>query len=255
LLEEGVFTNADAVNARETYWMHDKRSSLNEGYTQAMSPWSETCRVRTEAKEEQTNKAEGYILREYMLHIQELRNKVDMLEMQIKTIQSDTTGRMNTATSTRASSMNSPESFQFSDDDMEADTPPDDLPDYDLSLPFGSQTKGTNDMFKVLEGKIEQEDIDELRQHYTKAVRLGKHMQAHPIDEDAKVQLMISKEELANKAARLRLHAAKIGFDQPCLRLLDTIEKEARIGNNMKKKAKQWALVSSFIMMGIKRWD
>ena len=169
-----------------------------------------------------------------MLHIQELQHKVQMLEAQLKTVQTQTQIDMNTTTSTRASSVTCPESFSFSDDDMEADLPPDDLPNYDLS-------KGSDDMFKVLKGKIEQEDIDDLRRCYTKTVRLGIHIQAHPKDEDNKEEFIIYKEELAKISARLRLDADKIGFDQPCLRLLDTIEKEATIGNNIKKKAKQRA--------------
>ena len=216
LLEEGVFADTDAINARELFWMREKGSTLNEGYT----------KVTLEAKEEQP-----IALREYMLHIQELQHKVQMLEAQLKTVQTQTHMDMNTITSTRASSVTCPESFSFSDDDMEADLPPDDLPKYDL----------TDDMFKVLKGKIEQEDIDDLRRCYTKTVRLGIHIQAHPKDEDNKEEFIIYKEELAKISARLRLDADKNGFDQPCLRLLDTIEKEAKIGNNMKKKAKQRA--------------
>ena len=233
LLEEGVFADADAINARELFWMREKGSTLNEGYT----------KVTLEAKEEQP-----LALREYMLLIQELQHKVHMLEAQLKTVQTQnpvqtqTHMDMNTTTATRASSVTCPvltlpgsdqrESFSFSDDDMEADLPPDDLPKYDL----------TDDMFKVLKGKIEQEDIDDLRRCYTKTVRLGIHIQAHPKDEDNKEEFVIYKEELAKISARLRLDADKIGFDQPCLRLLDTIEKEAKIGNNMKKKAKQRAV-------------
>ena len=216
LLEEGVFANADAINARELFWMREKGSTLNEGYTKAT----------TEVKEE---------LKEYMLHIQELQHKVQMLEAQLKTVQTQTQIDMNTTTSTISSSLTCPKSFSFSDDDMEVDLPPDDLPNYDLS-------KGSDDMFKVLKGKIDQEDIDDLRQRYTKTVRLGIHIQAHPRDEDNKDEFMFYKESLAKITALLRLDADKNGFDQPCLRLLDTIEKEAKIGNNMKKKAKQRAV-------------
>ena len=216
LLEEGVFANADAINARELFWIREKGSTLNEGYT----------KVTLEAKEEQP-----LALREYMLHIQELQHKVQMLEAQLKTVQKQTQIDMNTTTSTISSSLTCPKSFSFSDDDMEVDLPPDDLPNYDLS----------DDMFKVLKGKIDQEDIDDLRQRYTKTVRLGIHIQAHPKDEDNKEEFIIYKEELAKISPRLRLDADKIGFDQPCLRLLDTIEKQAKIGNNMKKKAKQRA--------------
>ena len=138
---------------------------------------------------------------------------------------------MNTTTSTRASSVTSHVSFQFSDDDMEADTPPDDLPNYDL----------TDKIFTTLVGKIDDEDNEMLKQYFTEAVRLGKHVQLHPRDLGPKCELEFAKEQLAKRTALLRLDADKIGFDQPCLRLLDTIEKEAKIGNNMMKKAKQRA--------------
>ena len=213
LLEEGVFANADAINARELCWMREKGSTLNEGYTKAT----------TEVKEE---------LKEYMLHIQELQHKVQMLEAQLKTVQTQTQTDMNTTTSTRASSVTSHVSFQFSDDDMEADTPPDDLPNYDL----------TDKIFTTLVGKIDDEDNEMLKQYFTEAVRLGKHVQLHPRDLGPKCELEFAKEQLAKRTALLRLDADKIGFDQPCLRLLDTIEKEAKIGNNMKKKAKQRAV-------------
>jgi group I intron endonuclease len=94
LLEEGVFANADAINARELFWMREKGSTLNEGYTKAT----------TEVKEE---------LKEYMLHIQELQHKVQMLEAQLKTVQTQTQIDMNTTTSTRASSVTCPETFNI----------------------------------------------------------------------------------------------------------------------------------------------
>ena len=125
----------------------------------------------------------------------------------------------------------SPEHFNISDDDLEEERPKC-IPIYDL----------TDDMFKVLKGKIDQDDVNRLRGRYTKTVRLGKHMQAHPKDEDNKTELMFYKESLAKRTALLRLDAGKNGFDQPCLRLLDTIEKEAMIGNNMMKKAKRLAV-------------
>ena len=210
LLEEGVFTDVDAVHARDLFWMREKGSTLNEGYTKAT----------TEVKEE---------LKEYMLHIQELQHKVQMLEEQLKTVQTQTQIDMNTTTSTRASSVTCPESFSFSDDDMEANTPPDDLPNYDL----------TDMRFNLLRGKIDDEENEMIKYYFTEAVKLGKHVQVHPQDLGPKYELEFVKEALAKRTALLRLDADKIGFDQPCLRLLDTIEKEAKIGNNMKKKARQ----------------
>ena len=149
---------------------------------------------------------------------------------------------MNTTTSTRASSVTTPESFHFSDDDVEADTPPNDLPNYDLSLPFGSQTKGTDVRFNALRGKIDDEDNEIMKLYFNKLLRIGKHLRDNPQDVEARDDMAIYKELLAKRIAVLRLDADKIGFDQPCLRLLDTIEKEAKIGNNMKKKAKQRAV-------------
>ena len=35
MLEEGVFSDADAVNARETFYIRERRCSLNEGYALA----------------------------------------------------------------------------------------------------------------------------------------------------------------------------------------------------------------------------
>ena len=67
-------------------------------------------------------------------------------------------------------------------------------------------------------------------------------MQLHPRDTGPKTELEFVKEALAKRTALLRLDSGKNGFDQPCLRLLDTIEKEAMIGNNMMKKAKRLAV-------------
>ena len=90
--------------------------------------------------------------------------------------------------------------------------------------------------------KIDDYENEILKHYFTEAVKLGKHVQVHPRDLGPKCELEFAKEQLAKRTALLRLDADKIGFDQPCLRLLDTIEKEAKIGNNMKKKAKQRAV-------------
>jgi hypothetical protein len=136
---------------------------------------------------------------------------------------------MNTKTSTRASSVTSPESVHFSDDDVEADPPPDDLPNYDLP----------DIIFRTLVGKINDDENEMLEYYFTESLKLGKHAQLHPRDLERKTELEFVKEALAKRTALLRLDADKIGFDQPCLRLLDTIEKEAGIGSDMRKKAKQ----------------
>jgi hypothetical protein len=174
-----------------------------------------------------------------MLHIQELQHKVQFLEAHLKTSTRASsswpprseTSEVKTETS-EVKTVTSHVSFQFSDDDMEPDTPPDDLPNYDL----------TDKIFTTLVGKIDDEDNAMLKQYFTEAVRLGKHVQLHPRDMGPKYELEFAKESLAKITALLRLDADKNGFDQPCLRLLDTIEKEAKIGNNMRKKAKQRAV-------------
>ena len=48
---------------------------------------------------------------------------------------------------------------------------------------------------KAAKNKIEQEDIDDLRRCYTRTVRLGIHIQAHPKDDDNKEEFIIYKEE------------------------------------------------------------
>ena len=60
-----MLSNTDAVRARETIWIHERRASLNEGYTHATDQ-------RGETKEEQTiqnTNNEQLGLRECMLHM------------------------------------------------------------------------------------------------------------------------------------------------------------------------------------------
>ena len=125
----------------------------------------------------------------------------------------------------------SPEHFNISDDDLEEERP-DGLPNYDL----------TDKIFRMLSGKVDDDHNEVLKHLFTEAVKLGKHVQLHPRDMGSKTELEFVKEALTKRTALLRLDAGKNGFDQPCLRLLDTIEKEAMIGNNMMKKAKRLAV-------------
>jgi hypothetical protein len=119
-----------------------------------------------------------------------------------------------------------PEHFDISDGEVEAERPQG-IPHYDL----------TEDMFKVFKGKVDEEDVDILKDRYVKVVRLGRHIELHPRDEDNKCELMFFKESLAKKVAGLRVDANDLNLDKSCLKLLDTIEKDAGVGNNLRKKA------------------
>ncbi len=234
LLEEGVFSSADAVTAREAYWTREKRSSLNEGYTRITIATKEEHNAPSSPSPPNAN-SEQLSLGEFLLHVHELQQKVQTLETQVKTMQSQAkgdkqvgdTGLPNLGTHTRASSVTTPESFHLSDDDAEAEMPPSDLPNYDL----------TDKGFNVLRGKIDDEDNEVMKFYFTKLLRIGKHIQGNPNDAENRLDMDMYKELLAKRIAFLRLDAGKIGLDQPCLRLLDTIEKEARIGNNLRKQA------------------
>ena len=124
-----------------------------------------------------------------------------------------------------------PEHFDISDDDVREEQPQG-VPNFDL----------TEDMFKVFQGKVDEEDIALLRDRYVKVMRIGKHMQAHPRDEDNKSEFMFFNESLANRIARLRVDANDLGLDKRCLHVLDTIEQDARIGKKARKKA-AWGAV------------
>ena len=62
-------------------------------------------------------------------------------------------------------------------------------------------------------------------------------MQAHPRDDSNKDEFMFFKGSLANIIARLRVDANDLGLDKRCLQVLDTVEKDARIGKKARKKA------------------
>ena len=65
-------------------------------------------------------------------------------------------------------------------------------------------------------------------------------MQKNPRDTDCKKEMTWLKERLAKKIAVVRLN----GFDPPSSRLVDTMEKEADTGKNLRKKmlrqARSW---------------
>ncbi len=73
---------------------------------------------------------------------------------------------MKTTTSTRASSVTTPESFDFSDDEVKADTPPNDLPNDDQ----------TDKIFSTLGGNIDDDENEMPKHYFTEAVKLGRHV-------------------------------------------------------------------------------
>jgi ribosomal protein S15P/S13E len=124
-------------------------------------------------------------------------------------------------------SVSTPLNFSISDDDAEATTPPDDIPYYDL----------TDKRFNLLRGKISDEDNETLKFYFGKVLGIGRHLQKHPKDVENRSEMEMFKMMLAKRVAMLRLDAEHIGLDQPCIKLLETIEKEAGIGKGVKKKA------------------
>jgi hypothetical protein len=58
----------------------------------------------------------------------------------------------------------------------------------------------------------------------------------NPRDAEAKQELEGYKRSLAKRVVHLRVDANNLGLDQPCLKLLDTIEKNARFNKKLNKK-------------------
>ena len=183
MLEEGVFSCTDAVNAREAFWIRETRSSLNET--------SQEKRVERKQRQEAS-------------------------------VHTD-----HDSTPTGASTTTSPPSFDLSDEEVEAETPPEDLPTYDL----------TDVRFNALRGKIEDEDNKDMKFYYTRLLKLGKHLQSNPRDAEASENSSVFKRLLAYKVALVRLDAGKSGLDLARLTLLDTIEQEAGINEKFHSEA------------------
>jgi hypothetical protein len=76
-----------------------------------------------------------------------------------------------------------------------------------------TKLRPTRDNFKVLTGKLCQDDIGRLKERYTKSARLGKHVQAHPRDDDNKADLIFVKESLANTLDHIQIDANVLGLD------------------------------------------
>ena len=226
LVEEGLFSDIDAVHAREKFYIKERRCSLNDG--------SFATQIETKTEEETQRETEHELQEDLVTYILELQNKVQNLEMQIVTLtlkegmeicaQPKTTPTISTSSRT-------PVSFSISDDEADAETPPNDIPHYDL----------TEKRFNELRGRISDEDNEALKFYFGKVIGLGKHLQKHPKDIENRNDITMFKELMAKRIAMLRIDAAKIGLDQPCLRLLDTIEKEASIGKGVRKKATWFA--------------
>ena len=67
-------------------------------------------------------------------------------------------------------------------------------------------------------------------------MRLRRHLQAQPNDNDAKADHTFYKESLARKIAELRYDKKALALDIHCLNLFDSIEKGAYISHRLRKK-------------------
>ena len=133
--------------------------------------------------------------------------------------------KQQTETQADTQSSRTPEQFDISDDELEEETPTS-IPQYDL----------TDDKFNVLRGKLDQDHIDMLRERYAKTVKLGKHLQQQPSDNDAKAEQTFYRESLARRIAQLRLDKKEHDLDKTCVKLLDELEKTACVSNRMRKR-------------------
>ena len=221
LIDEGVFPDTDAVHAREMYWIRERRCSLNDAHSETSSDGKSE---QTQPEPEEVSK-EQHGLNEYMLTIMELQQQVKALQMQVESLQrSDTQAQTEHVSSTHPEEQSdtTPQSFRISDDEAEADVPPDDLPRYDL----------TDKLFVALRGVVDSEYLEIIRGTYHKLQKINKHMQTNPRDADCKTEMRYLKERLAQRIAIARLD----GLDPPSSRLVDTIEKEAGASKNLRKK-------------------
>ena len=209
------------LRAREMSWIHQRRCSLNESYNQVNS---EGEAEQTQPEPEQTQ-ADAHGLNEYALHIMELQQQVKALQTQIKSLQSreaDAQEEDLVKTISEAPSETTPQSFHISDDNIDADAPPEDLPSYDL----------TDKLLVGLKGVVDSDHLEIIRQCLNKLMTINKHVQDNPHDEDVKQERIYLKERLAKRIAIVR----PSGPDQPSSRLVDTIEKEVFISKELRRK-------------------
>ena len=221
LVDEGVFLDTDAVNAREMSWIRERRCTLNECYSETKSEG--TSEQNREKPQETSNDHHG--LNEYMLTIMELQQQVKALETQLKSLQCSslvTKTEQMISSPTKALSDATPVSIHLSDGNVEVDAPPDDLPRYDL----------TDYRFIALEGKVDEDYLEIIRMSFAKVMKIGRHMKENPRDDENKQEMRYWKERLAKWIANVRMD----GLDPPSSRLVDAIEKEAGIGKNLRKK-------------------
>jgi len=211
MVEEGVFADADAVRAREKQLIRERGCSLNEA----------TPAPPTSPRGQQAPTPEQS---EHLARIAELEQKVAELQTQLQRALHEDQTNASTHTGT-------PETFNISDDDLEAEAPPDDTPEYNI----------TDKMFGMLRGKVDDEMNELMKYYYTKAIGLGKHLSKHPKDLEARDDLMLAKNALAQKIACLRCDGRRLGLEQPCLKLLEAIEKEAGICKKLRKQAAAYA--------------
>jgi ribosomal protein S15P/S13E len=223
MVEEGVFADVDAVRAREKTLVRERGCSLNEETppsSQSPSPYL----VLTPPVSDQRETVSGETS-EHLLKIAELERKVTELQTKLQSMVQDDQTNASTQTGT-------PELFNISDDDMDAEAPPESIPEYDI----------TDKRFGVLRGKIDDVANEMLKFNYTKALGLGRHLQKHPKDLDAREDLAIAREVLAMKIARARCDGKRLGLDQPCLKLFEAIEKETGISKKLRKQEAWHAL-------------
>ena len=79
-----------------------------------------------------------------------------------------------------------------------------------------------------------------LKERYTKTVKVGKHLQQQPNDNEAKAEQTFYRESLARRIAQLRLDKQEHDLDKTCLKLLDELEKTACISNRLRKKVARY---------------
>jgi hypothetical protein len=241
LIEEYSFSDIDALRARELHYIRE-RSTLNDHTARR----DERGDHHQDADEDHTDtppskeKTERLEVDRYMKCILELQQEVRTLKMQLESITNKTqeeepqTAQETEAQKTQEESetpktaSHTPESFDISDDENDDLTTElaEGIPTYDL----------TEDAFEVLRGKLDDGEIDQIKTFCDKVSKIGKHVGGHPRDAENKQELDIFKRLLAKRIICLRLEANELGLDQPCLKLLDTIEKNARFNKKLLKK-------------------
>ncbi len=101
--------------------------------------------------------------------------------------------------------MTTPDNFHFSFEDYEAEATPEDLPNYEL----------TDIKFNAVMGNIDDEDNEIMKFHFTKFMKLCKHMRNNPRDVENGNDIDMYKEHLGKMITILQLDGHTLGSDQP----------------------------------------